>query len=219
MRELIKQFVKLCAENLSIVEPIYEFGSLQVPMQIGFADLRPFFPDKKYVGVDMREGPGVDAILDLHDIDLPSGSVGTVLMLDTLEHVEFVRKAMDEVYRILSPNGILIISSVMNFPIHDYPYDYWRFTPEAFKSLLEPFDSSFVGFAGESFFPHTVIGIGFKGSVSKESINIFKTEFQKWEKQCKKADNRKYAIKLFIPPICVKFYQKIKRFVASIVLG
>lgn len=217
MRELIKQFVKLCAENLPIVEPVYEFGSLQVPMQIGFSDLRPFFPDKKYVGVDMREGPGVDAILDLHDIDLPSESVGTVLMLDTLEHVEFVRKAIDEVYRILNPNGILIISSVMNFPIHDYPYDYWRFTPEAFKSLLEPFNSSFVGFEGEGFFPHTIIGVGFKGSVSDEAMNVFKTEFQKWKAEWKKIDDRKNVIKLFIPPICVNFYQKFKRFVASIV--
>jgi len=218
MREDIKQFVKLCADNLTINEPVYEFGSLQVPMQIGFADLRPFFPDKKYVGVDMREGPGVDAILNLHDIDLPSGSVGTVLMLDTLEHVEFVRKAIDEVYRVLNPNGILIISSVMNFPIHDYPYDYWRFTPEAFKSLLAPFDSSFVGFGGKDLFPHTVIGVGFKGSVSNETVDILETEFQKWKKKWKKIDDRKNAIRLFIPPIFVDFYQGFKRFVASIVL-
>jgi hypothetical protein len=38
MRESIKEFVKICAETLPIIEPIYEFGSLQVPGQEGFAD-------------------------------------------------------------------------------------------------------------------------------------------------------------------------------------
>jgi hypothetical protein len=63
MRESIKQFVKIAADTLPILEPIYEFGALQVPGQEGFADLRPIFAGKEYVGCDMREGPGVDRIL------------------------------------------------------------------------------------------------------------------------------------------------------------
>ena len=121
---------------MPISEPIYEFGALQVPRQEGFADLRPFFPGRKYIGADMQEGLGVDAILNLHNIELPSKSFGTVLIMDTLEHVEFARKAIEEVHRILTSEGILLISSVMYFPIHGYPQDYWRFTSEAFKSLL-----------------------------------------------------------------------------------
>ena len=147
MRILIKRFVRLIAETLPISEPIYEFGALQVSGQEGFADIRTLFPGKKYVGADIREGTGVDVILNLHHINLPPESVGTVLILDTLEHVEFPRKAIEEAHRILKSNGILVISSVMYFPIHDYPYNYWRFTPEAFRSLLKPFTASFVSFA------------------------------------------------------------------------
>ena len=84
MRLLIRDFVSLVAASVPILEPIYEFGSLQVPGQEGVADLRPLFPQKKYVGCDMREGAGVDKIVDLHNINLPSDSVGTVLCLDTL---------------------------------------------------------------------------------------------------------------------------------------
>lgn len=164
MRQSIKDFVSIAATTLPIKESIYEFGSLQVPGQEGFADLRPLFPGREYVGADMREGTGVDKVLDLHDIDVPSESVGTVLCLDTLEHVEYPRKALEEIHRILKPDGIAVISSVMCFPIHDYPYDYWRFTPEAFKSILKPFPHSFVGFAGSKDFPHTVVGIGIKGN-------------------------------------------------------
>jgi len=224
MRELIKQFVKICAETLPISEPIYEFGSLQVAGQEEFADIRPFFPGKKYIGADIRKGPGVDVILNLHKINLPSESTGTVLILDTLEHVEFVRDAIKEVHRILRPTGILIISSVMNFPIHDYPSDYWRFTPEGLKSLLKPFDMSFVDFAGENNFPHTVIGIGVKGSISKYYIDKFVRKIEHWKLHqsnlSKKAHQKSTSehgwiklIKLFTPPvfmpILLNIYRKI----------
>lgn len=68
MRQSIKDFVSIVADELQIKESIYEFGSLQVAGQESFADLRPLFPGLEYVGADMREGPGVDKILNLHDI-------------------------------------------------------------------------------------------------------------------------------------------------------
>lgn len=212
MRESIKQFVRIVANTLPILEPVYEFGSLQVPNQEGFADLRPIFPGKEYIGCDMQEGPGVDRILNLHDIDLPPKAVGTVLMLDTLEHVEFVRRATQEAYRILKPNGILVISSVMKFRIHSYPYDYWRFTPEAFKSLLKPFASSFVDFAGNKQFPHTVIGIGFKGLMPKNQMNDFVIRFKDWQNCWHYASGKslKTFVELVAPPILLDLYQRIR---------
>jgi ubiquinone/menaquinone biosynthesis C-methylase UbiE len=164
-----------------LLEPIYEFGALQVPGQEIIADLRPIFPGCDYVGVDMCEGPGVDRVLDLQSIDLPSESVGSVLCLDTLEHVEHPHQALREIYRILSPTrGVVVITSVMDFPIHDYPYDFWRFTPTAFESLLKPFSHSFIGFAGKKDFPHTVVGVGFKGDVP--DLSVFKEKYQQWQK-------------------------------------
>jgi SAM-dependent methyltransferase len=153
----------------------------------------------------------VDRVLDLHAIDLPSDSVGTVLCFDTLEHVEYPREAMKEIHRILTPNGIAVISSVMDFPIHDYPYDYWRFTPEAFKSILKPFANSFVGFQGQKNFPHTVVGIGFKGATP--SLAEFTQEYDKWQK----ADRRSlrqiiYRVTppLFIPMVAMLYRGVIK---------
>lgn len=218
MRESIEQFVKIAAETLPILEPIYEFGSLQVPGQVGFADLRPLFPGKKYVGDDMQDGIGVDIILNLHHIDLPSESVGTVLILDTLEHVEFPRKAIEEVHRILKPNGLIVISSAMNYPIHDYPYDYWRFTPEAFRSLLKSFTSSSVDFAGESDFPHTVVGIGFKWLISKSAMNEFTKKIKHWKGYWINAGRRigwKRWVTPFTPPILLTVYRIIKIKVCS----
>ena len=205
MREIVKQFVRTCAKTLPISEPIYEFGSLQVPGQEGFADLRPFFRGKEYVGADMRDGPGVDVILDLHKVELASGSAGAVLVMDTLEHVEFPWKAMDEIHRILKPNGILLVSSVMNFGIHEYPHDYWRFTPEAFRSILKHFTYSVVDSVGEVAFPHTVVGIGFKGSMSEDVLKGLMAGLDQWKKGWESSNAQlrsgKQLVKMFTPPI------------------
>lgn len=181
MRKSIRQFVQIVADTLSVEEPIYEFGSMQVSGHEEFADLRRIFPGKEYIGCDYREGLGVDKVLDLHNIDLPDESSGTVLCVDTLEHVEFPHKALSELHRITKSGGMVVISSVMNFPIHEHPHDYWRFTPEAFKSILAPFDEVFVDSAGEELFPHTVVGVGFKGQrrVSEE----FLKRYSEWKKE------------------------------------
>lgn len=183
MNELNRQLVKIFAETLPVKEPIVEFGSLQVRGQEKFADMRPFFPQKDYIGCDMRPGLGVDRIADLHDITMPTESVGAILILNTLEHVEYPRKALEQVHRVLKPDGITLVTSVMKFPIHDYPNDYWRFTPEGFKSLLKDFSYCFVDAVGDERFPHTVVGLAFKGPVPKDSLNGFTEEFTRWKEQ------------------------------------
>jgi SAM-dependent methyltransferase len=213
MRESIKQFVKICSETLPIWEPIYEFGALQVEGQEEFADLRPIFPGKEYIGADLRNGPGVDVILDLHDINLPAESVGTVLILDTLEHVEYPRRAIEDAYRTLKGDGILIISSVMNFGIHDYPQDYWRFTPEAFRSLLKQFSYSFVDSLGNPEFPHTILGIGFKSLGHRDLISEFLRQYESWKQVTMQKDSEppiwKRLAKSLIPPILLTIYRKL----------
>lgn len=162
MRKPIWNYVKIALETLPVKEPIYEFGAYQVAEAPENCDLRPLLQGKEYVGCDIRPGPGVDKVLDLHKIDLPDNSVGTVFLMDTLEHVEYPHQALVEVHRILKPGGIVIMSSVLDFFIHATPNDFWRFTPDGFRSLLKHFKHSHVGYYGRDIFPHTLVGIGCK---------------------------------------------------------
>lgn len=183
MRDIILNFLELSIKIIPFQDPIYEFGSRQASGQEKLADLRHYFPGKKYIGADFQKGSGVNIILDLHSINLPSNSVPTILCFDTFEHVEYPRKAISEIYRILSPKGIFILSSVMNYGIHNHPHDYWRFTPEAFQSLLKPFLLSVVTSAGKPTFPHTVIGIAFKSSPPPSLITTLNAAVQDWTKK------------------------------------
>lgn len=212
MREIIKSYVGALAGELP--EPVYEFGSFQVEGQEGFADLRVFFPGKKYAGCDMRPGKGVDLVLNLHKIDLPDAVAGTVLVLDTLEHVEFCREAMAEVLRILKPGGIVVVSSVMNFRIHEHPFDYWRFTPEGFKSLLREFSTSMVESLGKTDFPHTVVGVGIKGSVPETEIRAVEGKIAGWKRGVTEAERpnpAKALLKALIPPALLNVYTWLRK--------
>ncbi len=181
MRKPIWNYVTLALETLPINEPVYEFGAYQVEEAPENCDLRPLLQGKDYIGCDMRDGPGVDKVLNLHDIDLPDESVGTVIMMDTLEHVEYPHQAVNEVHRVLKPDGIVIMSSVLDFFIHATPNDFWRFTPDGFRSLLKPFNHSHVGFYGREVFPHSLVGVGFKGAVP--NLDDYLARYEKWSKE------------------------------------
>jgi hypothetical protein len=162
MQEHVILFVKTLSELVPMDSPIYEFGSLQVPGQEGFADLRRFFPGREYIGCDMRAGPGVDRIEDMEKgLTIRDDSASVVFCMDTLEHVFQVHKAMSEMTRILkSDEGILVASSVFRFMIHSYPHDYWRFTPYCFARLFSEFDVSMTGAQGDPENPVSVFAVG-----------------------------------------------------------
>src|SRR5206468_8321209 len=137
MRKNVRALVGIAESALDLPEPIVEFGSYQVTGQEEAINLRLFFPGKRFIGCDMRPGPGVDRVEDLESLTFEDDSVGAVIMIDTLEHVRDCRRALAEVHRVLKPNGIVVASSVMDFYIHNHPSDYWRFTPSAFEYLFQ----------------------------------------------------------------------------------
>lgn len=164
MRDNVKSFLQLLTQVLDIPAPVVEIGALQTEDKESLADVRPFFPDGLYVGCDMRSGPGVDCLVDAHRLPFRDGSVGTVLLLDTLEHLQSPLAAVQEACRVLRGDGVVLLASVMNFPIHGYPSDYWRFTPAVFDYLLCSLAPRFVFSQGDAEFPHTVIGLGTRAS-------------------------------------------------------
>ncbi len=169
MRPVIKHYVETVLKTLPPKGPVYEFGSMEIatPTFQGATNFRELVTGMgvEYVGCDMRPGQGVDSLQNLHALDLADGSVGTVICVDTIEHVEYPRQAISEIHRVLASPGMAIVTSVMNFLIHGYPEDYWRFTPKGLESLLKSFDVAIVDFSGKDDFPRNIVSVAFKGEV------------------------------------------------------
>jgi SAM-dependent methyltransferase len=162
MRDHTKAFCRIAAETFDCPGPVFEFGSYQVEGQTDYADLRGLFPGKAYIGCDMRPGPGVDRVEDVSRMTLGNAQAGTVLCIETFEHVFEVQQAFEEVYRVLKPGGIFLFTSPLNFRIHGYPDDYWRMTPNCVRRTLQPYGARLSGFQGYHKFPHTVMAIAAK---------------------------------------------------------
>ncbi|MGB9184443.1 MAG: methyltransferase domain-containing protein [Solirubrobacteraceae bacterium] len=158
---LIVQFVAELIARLELPEPVVEFGSLQVePGQPN--DLRRLFSGRDFTGTDLRPGPGVDRVEDLRGLGFSDQQVGTALCLDTLEHCADPLAACRELHRVLAPGGVCVLSSVMLFPVHGYPHDYWRFTPEGMRLLLQPFEDAWAVGIGHPELPMQVVAMAAK---------------------------------------------------------
>lgn len=86
---------------------VFEGGSLDVN-----GSPRELFEECEYVGVDWRDGPGVDVVSLIHEA-LPgeSGTFGTVICTETLEHDPYWRESVARMVDLIAPGGSLILST------------------------------------------------------------------------------------------------------------
>jgi SAM-dependent methyltransferase len=156
MNRFLRGIARAVAESFELPGPIVEIGSFQVDGQSEIADLRSLFPGKPYLGVDQRPGPGVDCVADVENLPQADASVGTVIAMSTFEHVPRFWRGFEEIYRVLRPDGVLLVSCPFYFHIHSYPGDFWRFTPQALELLLEKYPSKILGWHGSCRHPVNV---------------------------------------------------------------
>ncbi len=162
MNHFLHGVVRAVSEAFALPGPIVEIGSYQVAGQDRIGNLRQLFPGKEFVGVDMRPGPGVDWVADVENLPLADGACGTVLALNTFEHVRRFWHGFEEMFRILRPDGALLVAVPFFFHIHNYPSDYWRFTPEALNVLLEKYPRRLLGWQGPKKRPAMVWAVAFR---------------------------------------------------------
>jgi len=98
------------------------------------------FPDLRIERCDQTGFEGMTYRCDVHDLSgIPDDRFEVVFLLEALEHIERPHEALSAVRRVLKPEGILVLSTVMDFPIHRHPHDFWRFCPDGLAVLLEGF--------------------------------------------------------------------------------
>jgi len=114
-------------------------------LEVGSRDIngsvRPLFHGvRRYTGVDLIDGPGVDRVLDAHRLEeaFPDNRFDVVISTEMLEHDPQFWQSVQQMGRVLRPAGFLVLTARGNgFWVHDYPHDYWRFLPDSFRQLFE----------------------------------------------------------------------------------
>lgn len=68
---------------------------------------------------------------------LPEAAVEVVTSFETIEHVPDDAALLEEFYRVLSPNGLLIVSTPNQWPLADAPFHVREYDRESFVQILE----------------------------------------------------------------------------------
>lgn len=169
MMRAVNTCIRLFADTFDPPGPIVEFGSFYIPGWEHLSDLRPYFPGREYTGCDIRSGSGVDQIEDAESPSFATSSTGTVVMCDMLAHTPHPHRALLEVHRILSDEGLLALSAPFNYRISAFPDDYFRFTSSGLNALLEPFGDRTIFAVGPRVKPRVVFAVAAKQASSQFS--------------------------------------------------
>ena len=126
---------------------VLEVGSRDLTSPIPSA--RMLFKDKvnEYIGIDMLPGPGVDQVIDGHDIKIyfQEGEFDVVVSTDTLEHDRAFWKTVENMRWVLKPGGWMVIAvPTLHCGLHEHPKDYWRFMQEGVGEFFEGFEDCYL---------------------------------------------------------------------------
>ncbi len=99
---------------------------------------REWAPHLRYIGSDFQAGYDVDIVADAERLSdaFEKGSIDAVIACSVFEHIRRPWLAAEEIGKVLRPGGRIYIQTHNCFPIHAYPFDYWRFTREAMEVLF-----------------------------------------------------------------------------------
>lgn len=123
----------------------------------GKPDRRMLYPDA--LGIDMREGPGVDRVLDL-ECPLPDDlyRFSHIDCISVLEHSRRPWLMAQNIERMLECGGSLFITAPFVWRVHAYPDDYFRYTVNGVKALFTKIEWSAARFASDRLTESSKIG-------------------------------------------------------------
>lgn len=94
--------------------------------------------DIEFTGVDVLEGECVDVVCDAHELakHVKHDHYELVYSLNVFEHLLMPWKVVLELNKVMKKGGVVMIFTHHAFPLHDLPWDYYRFSDNAWYSLF-----------------------------------------------------------------------------------
>lgn len=112
----------------------------------GLGKYKQWFNKSNYRSFDIP-GSGATIIGDIHHMNLPSESEDAVICNAVLEHVADPIRAVEEIWRVLKPGGLVLVQVPSIYPYHRNKGrdgqggygDYWRFFDDTLKYMFRNF--------------------------------------------------------------------------------
>lgn len=93
-----------------------------------------------YLGIDvphsMHGTQSIDVGATALQLPFQDGMFDTVLSTEVMEHVPEPHQMLAEIARVLRPDGTLILTIPFHEPLHELPYDFYRYTHLGLQHLL-----------------------------------------------------------------------------------
>jgi SAM-dependent methyltransferase len=105
---------------------------------------RPYVTE--YIGVEhaarfsetnASQAGGPDLFYDGVALPFEDASFDTVLSVQVLEHTPEPQRLLEEMSRVLRPDGLMILSVPFSFRLHEEPHDYFRYTPHGLRAMCQ----------------------------------------------------------------------------------
>lgn len=117
-------------------------GARVADVGAGDAPFRELFSHTRYATVDwtqsVHEGARrSDIVASADAIPVRDGAFDAVLLTQVLEHVPDPGAVLSELHRILAEGGTLYLTVPLVWELHELPHDYYRYTSEGLRHLLE----------------------------------------------------------------------------------
>jgi SAM-dependent methyltransferase len=100
---------------------------------------RNLFPEAcNYVGLDIAAGENVSVVGDAHALSslFPAEHFDFVFSVSVWEHLAMPWKVSIELNRVMRTGGLAMINTHQSWPVHEEPWDYFRFSDFAWDTLF-----------------------------------------------------------------------------------
>jgi len=90
----------------------------------------------QYTGIDMREGPNVDVIMNNpYKLPIKTQQADVLVSGQAFEHIDYFWLTWLDMVRATKPGGYIFLIAPSRGPEHRFPVDCWRFYPDAYRAL------------------------------------------------------------------------------------
>jgi SAM-dependent methyltransferase len=96
-----------------------------------------WFQNSRYIALDISQITRPDIIGVGEALPLKSGTIDLIICIQVLEHVRNPAQVIQEISRVLRPNGTVLLSTHGTMYYHPSPEDYWRWTQAGLRKIFE----------------------------------------------------------------------------------